>query len=60
VIIYVIRDQRCSIDPPLGDAIEVLIRREDAERFDEVRRDDPELAGHLRIVERELEAGSLN
>ena len=61
VVVYVIRDERCSLDHPLGDAIEVLIRREDAERFvDEVRRVDPELARHLRIVERELEAGSLN
>jgi hypothetical protein len=61
VIVYVIRDHRCSLDHPLGDAVDVLVRREDAERFvDEVRRDDPELARHLRIVERELEAGSLN
>jgi len=60
VVVYVICDERCNLDP-LGDAIEVLIRREDAERFlDEVRRDDPELARYLRIVERELEAGSLN
>ena len=61
MVVYVIRDERCSLDHPLGDAIEVLIRREDAERFlDQVRQDDPELARHLRIVERELEAGSLN
>ena len=40
-------------------AIRVAMRA--AERFlDEVRRDDPELARHLRIVERELDAGSLN
>jgi hypothetical protein len=61
VIVYVIRDERCSLDHPLGDAIEVLIRREDAERFiQEVRGDDPELARHLRIEERELEAGGHN
>jgi hypothetical protein len=34
----------------LGDAIETLVRREDAERFvEEVRRDDPELGSYLRI-----------
>ena len=34
------------------------MRRKDAERFiDEVRGDDPALASHLRIEERELEAG---
>jgi hypothetical protein len=61
VVVYVIRDERCSLDHPLGDAIEVLIRREDAEQFlDEGRRDDPELARHLRIVERELESASPN
>jgi len=61
VVVYVIRDERCSLDHPLGDAIEVLVRREDAERLlAEVGRDDPDLARHLRIVERELEAGSLN
>ena len=60
-VAHVIRDERCSLDHSLGDAIEVLIRREDAERFlGEVRKDDPELARHLRIIERELDAGSLN
>jgi len=58
VIVYVIRDQRCSLGHPLGDAIEVLVRRDDAERFiAEVRDDDPELASHLRIEERERPAG---
>jgi len=43
---------------PLGDSLEVFVRREDAERFiDEVRGDEPELAAKLRIEERELEAG---
>ena len=61
VIVYVIHDERCSFDHPFGDAIEVLIRREDAERFlSDVRKDEPELARHLRIVERELDAGSFN
>jgi hypothetical protein len=54
VLVYVIRDTRCSLDHPLGDAVDVLVRREDAERFlDEVRNDDPELARHLRIEQRE-------
>ena len=45
----------------LGDAVEVCIRREDAERFiEEVRGDDPEIAAKLRIEERELEAGGLH
>jgi hypothetical protein len=44
---------------PLGDAIDTFLRREDAEQFiARVRRDDPQLASHLRLVERELEAGS--
>jgi hypothetical protein len=43
-------DDAISPDFPLGDAIETLIRREDAERFvEEVRGDEPELACSLRI-----------
>jgi hypothetical protein len=35
---------------PLGDTLEVYVRREDAERFlEEVRGDEPELAKELRI-----------
>ncbi len=50
-----------SLTLPLGDSLETFVRREDAERFiEEVRGDDPELAGYLRIEERELEAGGLN
>ena len=61
VIIYVIVDDTLSPDFPLGDALEVFIRREDAERFvEEVRGDDAELARNLRIEERDLEAGGLN
>ena len=38
-----------------------FVRREDAERFiGDVRGDDPELTGYLRIEERELEAGERN
>lgn len=49
------------LDHPLGDAVETLIRRQDAERFiEEVRGDDPELASQLRVEERELEVGGRN
>lgn len=45
----------------IGDAVETFIRREDAERFiEEVRGDDAEVASHLRIERRELEAGQRN
>jgi hypothetical protein len=58
VIVYAVVDDALSLDLPLGDALEVFIRREDAERFiAEVRGDDPETAATLRIEERELEAG---
>jgi hypothetical protein len=56
VRVFVILDDRSSRDNPLGEAVETFLRREDAERFVErVRGDEPELAGHLRIEERELE-----
>ena len=58
---FVILDDRTSLERPLGEAVDVLLSREDAERFiAEVRGDDAELASHLRIEERELEAGGLN
>jgi hypothetical protein len=42
VIVHTIIDSRSSPDHPLGDAVETLVRREDAKRFiDEVRGDDP-------------------
>jgi hypothetical protein len=42
LLVYAIVDVRSSLDHPLGDAVETLVRREDAERFiEEVRRDDP-------------------
>ena len=38
-----------------------FLLREDAERFiEEVRGNDPELAGYLRLEERELEVGGPN
>jgi hypothetical protein len=58
VIVYAVVYDALSPDFPLGDALEVFIRREDAERFiEQVRGDDPEAATKLRIEERELEAG---
>jgi hypothetical protein len=61
VIVYAVVDDSLSQTFPLGDALEVYIRREDAERFiEEVRGDDPELSSHLRIEERQLEAGGRN
>jgi hypothetical protein len=61
VQVYAIIDVLSSPEHPLGEAVEVFIRREDAERFiDEVSNDEPQLASHLRIEERELEAGGRN
>lgn len=58
-----LRDPRRPIEPdhPLGDAVNTFLLREDAERFiEEVRGNDPELAGYLRLEERELEVGGPN
>ena len=61
MLVYAAVDDGLSPDFPLGDSLEVFIRRDDAERFiEEVRGDDPELASYLRIEERELEAGGLD
>jgi hypothetical protein len=61
VIVYALVDDVLAPKFPLGDSLEVLVRREDAERFvEEVRGDDTELASYLRIEERELEAGARN
>jgi hypothetical protein len=61
VIVYAVIDDTLSKRSPLGDAIDVFLRREDAERFiAEIRGDDPELAEPLRVEERKLEAGTLN
>lgn len=61
LIVYAVVDTSLSPDFPLGDSLEVFVRREEAERFiEEVRGDDPEVAAKLRIEERELEAGALN
>jgi Cysteine dioxygenase type I len=61
VIIHTVVDGALSPAFPLGDAVEVFIRREDAERFiEEVCGDDPVLANYQRIEERELDAGGVN
>ena len=61
MLVYAVVDDSLSPTFPLGDALELVVRREDAERFiEEERGDDPELAKPLRIEERELEAGGRN
>jgi hypothetical protein len=61
VLVYAVVDDSLSPTFPLGDMLEVYVRREDAERFlEEVRDDEPELAQQLRIEQRELETGGLN
>jgi hypothetical protein len=61
MLVYAVVDDALSPTFPLGDALEVYVRREDAERFvEEIRDDEPELAESLRIEERELRAGELN
>ena len=61
MLVYAVVDDALSPTFPLGDALEVYVRREDAERFiEEIRGDEPELAESLRIEERELRAGELN
>ena len=58
MIIHAVVDDALSPDFPLGDAVETLIRREDAERFIEgVRDDEPEIAAKLRVEEWQLETG---
>jgi hypothetical protein len=62
MIVHAVLDDALSPDFPLGDSLEVFVRREDAERSSRVRGDDPEVAAKLlRIEERELEGvGGLN
>ena len=55
LIVFAVVDDALSPDFPLGVEFEVFVQREDAERFiAEVHDDEPELASHLRIEEREL------
>lgn len=59
MVAYAVVDEALARTSPLRDAIDVFVRREGAERFvEEV--DEPELAKHLRIEERELQTGALN
>lgn len=45
---FVILDDRSSPAPPLGDAVDMFVRLEDAERFvEQVRGAEPELASYL-------------
>ena len=60
MIVYAVVDDTLSPDFPLGDSLEVFVRREDAERFiEEVHVDEPDLAKSPGIEERELEAAGL-
>jgi hypothetical protein len=60
-LVYAVVDDSLSPVSPLGESLDVLVRREDAERFiEEVRGDKPDMAAMPRIEERELEAGGLN
>jgi hypothetical protein len=59
VLVYAVVDDSLSPTSPLGDSLDVFVRREDPERLiEEVRGDEPELAEYLRIEERE--AGGVN
>lgn len=61
MLVYAVVDEALSPTCPLGDAIDVFVRRENAERFvEQIRGDEPELAAYLRIEERELETGGVN
>jgi hypothetical protein len=60
VQVYAIIDDRSSPGHPLGEAVEVFIRREDADRFiEEVHGDEAKLAGYVRIELRELRLASV-
>jgi hypothetical protein len=62
VLVYAVVDEALTPSFALGDSLEVVIRRDGAERFIEtIRRDDPADAAKLRIEARELEGvGSVN
>ena len=60
MIVYAVFDDALAPDFPLGNTLEVFIRRDDAARFiEEVRGDDPEVATKLGIEERELEGADV-
>ena len=61
MILYAIIDLRSLPDHPLGDTVETVVRREDAERFIEgVSGDDSELAGVPADRGARARAGGLN
>jgi hypothetical protein len=61
VVVYCVRDRTSSLRHPLGEYVDVFVRREDAEQFiEDVRRDEPALAEHLAIAARVLAAGGKN
>jgi hypothetical protein len=46
MLVFEVIDRSLSETSPLGDALDVCIRREDAARFiEDVRKDDPKVAG---------------
>jgi len=58
---HAVVDDSLSQRSPLGDSVDVFVRREEAERLiEEVRVDDTELAKLMRIKERELDGGEPN
>jgi hypothetical protein len=59
--VYVVVDVRSNLDHPLGEGRRRAAPPRGAERFlEQVRGDGAELATHLRVEERELEAGGPN
>jgi hypothetical protein len=54
MLVSVVIDDALSPTFPLGDALDVYVRREDAEHFiEEIRGGEPELAKPLPIEDRE-------
>jgi hypothetical protein len=58
MLVYAVVDDSLPPAGPLGNAVDVFIRREDADRLvEEIRGDEPGLAASLRVEERVLQAG---
>ena len=61
MLVYAVVDDALSPTFPLGDALEVYLRREDAERFiEEVRGDEPEVRRPCVSRRESSRAGELN
>jgi hypothetical protein len=59
MVVYAVRDLLLGAECPLGEAADVFVRREDAERFiEDVLRDEPVLAKLLWIEPVELDPAS--